>query len=517
MPSVYDDIFPAMPSQKGMPTGPSPYDDIQPQPFIGHQLPRWDARRTGGAPSLTNMFSVFGKEVPAAWNDVVRGTKELTNRLPFAPEEERAQFAEQLAAEQANQDAALAPGRAEYPMASGLGQGVPYMLAPHRTIPAMVAAALYEALKYAPTLAERGGGLLKGAVLGALSSLGGGVGRAAIQPTPGGPTATGLQGAAARIGAPLTAGQRSLDARTLQAEDYLRRTPFGSIPFERVNNEQRLAVNRATAGALGENVDSLTQDVLASAKDRITGVMDDLENRNALLPHSQLAQEIRNFRAALATDTTPDIQRVMAAQLARYEDRLLANEGRLPGHVYRELNTGLNRIVKRGGDLGYHARELLQIMRRGMARNISPDDRAAWEEANRQYRAYKLVTKRDFGVNEVTGDINAKALARALNAENDVQKRGLTNSPLGDVATFGRGLPPHSVGSQTAPRLFWAEARANPFQALTGLPGEYIPAWLMARGGLMTLHPAAQRIISPTLGYLGKAAVPGGLVGWLGQ
>jgi len=173
--------------------------------------------------------------------------------------------------------------------------------------------------------------------------------------------------------------------------------------------------------------------------------------------------------------------------------------------------------VAGGGDLGRRAKQLLQIVRRGMGRNISAEDRAAWEEANLQYRNYKRLTERDFVVNAETGDVNPKAVARVLNAEGDLQQRGMVQGPMGDIASFGRGMPSHAVGSQTAPRLLWQQLRDHPVQAISGIPGEYLPAAIMARGGLVKLHPQAQAVISPLLGYLGRAAAPGGLLGLLGD
>jgi hypothetical protein len=380
----------------------------------------------------------------------------------------------------------------------------------------MLGGALWEGLKYG-TPGERGGAAAGGAALSGLGSLAGNISRFAIQPATSGPATLGLQNAAGKLGTRLSAGQASGDARAIAAEDYLRQTPFGSIPLQNLAREQQKAVNRAAAKGIGEQADAVTQGVVDSAFTRVGDVLDDLQARNTLIPDKVLGQELGDFWKRLATDASSDTQRVMDAQITKYLEKMSANGGKLPGGVYRELNSDINEIVSGGGTLGRYASKLRDIMRRGMGRNMSQADQVAWKQANGEYRNLMRLTERRYVFNEMTGDVNPKAVAGVLEGEGTRLQRGTERGPFADIAEFGRGMPNTGIGSQTAPRYFWNEFRNNPVGGVLGGIPDYLTASLLARGGIGTTAPWLQRPLSASLGYLGQGAVPGALMGLMGQ
>lgn len=521
MPSAYDDLLTGI-GQEQPQAAKSAFDDLYPPqqpdpPEIGYTPARWQGVKP---PSLSGSLQAFAQELRYQLMNFDRGLRQMFVASPLQEDQGREQLQTQLAAEQQSADAEMAPVRKEHPIASGLGYGAPYALMPQRALPAMLGGALWEGLKYG-TPGDRAGAAAGGAFNSLIGNVLGNMGKFAIQPAPKNPATLGFQGAAERLGAPLTAGQRSLDPRTLQFEDYLRQTPFGSIPLQKVGNEQAVAVNRAAAKSIGEQADNLTSDVLEVAKRRISGYYDEVTARTELLPHKEIAQELRDFRAGIATDVDPAIQKVMENQIAKYTDMLLANGGRLPGTVFQSLQSQLKELRDLGGEKGLYASKLLDIFRRGMERNISTEDKALWDLANKQYRNYKRITDKAFAVNSVSGQVNPKAVARQLESEGDLFKRGQLSGPLADVGYFGRGIPSTAVGSQTAPRLFWNELRRDfPLGFFNGLMGgipDYAAASILARGGLFSAAPWLQGPTSATLGYLGRGGAPGMIQGWLNQ
>jgi hypothetical protein len=519
MPSAYDDLLQGIGS--AAPTPPagsaSAFDDLYPpaqEPEqIGYTRGRWQGTKP---PSLSGMTEAFGREIAEQVMRFGRGLGQAYNVLPFGDPEERKRISERLAAEEAAGEAEMAPYRQEHPMATGLGQGAPYALMPQRALPAMLGGALWEGLKYGSP-GERGGAAAGGALASGLGNVLGNMLKFSVQPSPNNPTTLGLQGAAQRLGAPLTAGQRSLDPRTLQFEDYLRQTPFGGIPLQRVGNEQLLAVNRAAARGIGEQADNLTDDVLAAAKLRIKGYYDDVTARTTLFPHPEIAQELKDFRSAIKTDVEGTTQKIMEQQIDKYTDKLLANGGHMPGKVFQSLQSQLKEIGARNDQTGMYANKLIDIFRRGMERNISAEDKALWSLANQQYRDYKRITDKAFAVNSVTGQVNPKAVARQLESEGDLFQRGMLTGPMADIGYFGRGMPSTAIGSQTAPRYFWNQLRSDLTGGLLGGIPDYLAASLLARGGLFSAHPWIQAPLSQGLGYLGRGGAPGMIFGAMNQ
>jgi hypothetical protein len=519
MPSAYDDLLQgigaAQPAEQA--SSRSAFDDLYPpaqEPAtIGYTRGRWQGTKP---PSLSGMAEAFAREFREQLMRFDRGLQQGFNLLPFGSAEDRQQVSARLAAEEAAGESEMAPYRKEYPMATGLGQGAPYALMPQRALPAILGGALWEGLKYGSP-GERGGAAAGGAALSGLGALAGNIGRFAIQPAAQGPQTLGLQSAAGKLGTRLSAGQASGDARAIAAEDYLRQTPFGSIPLANLAREQQRAVNQAAAKGIGEQADAVTQGVVDSAFTRVGDILDDLQARNTLIPDKTLGQELGDFWKRLATDASSDTQRVMDAQITKYLEKMSANGGKLPGGVYRELNTDINEIVKGGGDLGRYAGKLRDIMRRGMGRNMSEADRQAWQQANSEYRNLMRLTERRYVFNEMTGDVNPKAVAGVLEGEGTRLQRGTERGPFADIAEFGRGMPNTGIGSQTAPRYFWNELRNNPIGGLLGGIPDYLTASLLARGGLGVTAPWLQRPLAASLGYLGQGAVPGSLLGLMGQ
>jgi len=519
MPSAYDDLLQGIGASA--PPGAAPpvsaFDDLYPPaqepPTIGYTRGRWQGNKP---PSISGALEAFGKEFREQLMRFDRGLQQTFNLLPFGSPQDRQQLSEQLAAEEAAGQAEMAPLRQQHPMASGLGQGAPYALMPQRALPAMLGGALWEGLKYGSP-GERAGSAAGGAFASGVGNVLGNMLKFSIQPTPNNPATLGFQGAAQRLGAPLTAGQRSLDPRTLQFEDYLRQTPFGSIPLQRVGNAQAVAVNRAAARSIGENADDLTESVLASAKGRIKADYETLTVRNQLFPDRQLWQELYDLKQALKTDVEPGIRDIINAQIDKYMDTMLLNNGVLPGKAFQSLQSTLKKFVKVGDQKGLYAGELLDIFKRSMDRNISPADQALWAQANQQYRNYKRITDKAFAVNSQTGQVNPKAIARQLESEGDAFKRGALTGPLADVGYFGRGIPSTAVGSQTAPRYFWNQMRGDLTGGLLGGIPDYIAAAILARGGLFSAHPWLQGPASQTLGYLGRGGGPGMIYGMMNQ
>ncbi|MCO5762845.1 MAG: lytic transglycosylase domain-containing protein [Chromatiaceae bacterium] len=389
----------------------------------------------------------------------------------------------QLAAEDAEAKAAMAPLRAASPIATGVGEVLPYLAIPGgqatalRRIgtPALLGAG-WEALKYG-TPEERGQGAAQGAIQGGVGGLVGEALSRILRPIRSITAPPAGQEAARAMGAPLSAGQQAGNRTVQSFEDYLRQSPFGGLPFERLANQQQTAVNRTAASALGEAGDAVTKEMLGNTARRVGAEFDRLQAVTDILPDAQLATEIGNIWA----NATPHVAELVLGKIDDFQRSIDPITGRLSGTMFRKLDTRLGEAIRStsSSEVKTAYEGLQRAFRTASDRNISPDNQAAWRLARQQWRALKTLEK-GRAVNEVTGDVSAPAVASALEQGGGraAAKEGRYAGPLQDIAAFGRSMPNTAVGSKTAPRYFWNQLREHPAQALLG---GGIPDYLLAR------------------------------------
>lgn len=313
----------------------------------------------------------------------------------------------------------------------------------------------------------------------------------AITPLPASPARRAAVDALEREGVTsLTAGQRTGNERLRYLEDAASSAPMAGHGVERIEHEgQRqfteAALRRAGAGG------AATPEVLGQNYRRLGQAFNDLSARNNLVPDNQFVNDIvdaaRNYRRV------PDSQQ--RAMVQGYIDDIVehVNNGAMPGPMYQEMRSRLGTQAKglsqSDPTLSQALRDMRNALDNAMARSISPDDAAAWQNARREYGAQRVLEKAASRAGEATaeGQITPANLRNTVAAENrGAYARG--DGPFNELARAGVQVMTPLPNSGTAQRM-------NAFHLLNaGLGG--IP---QALAGRVVMSDPVQRVLANQL------------------
>jgi hypothetical protein len=255
--------------------------------------------------------------------------------------------------------------------------------------------------------------------------------------------------AAQRIGYKVPVGQQTGSRAVQTIEQQLAKNPVTASAAQRVNAGNQAAVNRAVARAMGENADSLTDDVLSAAQKRIGQQFDDIAARNTVDvsqgPLLNRLVALDTEQQALGSFADPQVTALVDKGLD------LAARGKVDGKTYQFIRSELGRKAEsafNGGNssLGAALRSVKGALDDAANASISKADRAAWSEARSQWRAFKIASKR-MGVVE-GGNVSPARLATRVDKSRgdipqgirDVAKIGETFKPLPDSGTAGNSV-----------------------------------------------------------------------------
>lgn len=430
---------------------------------------------------------------------VAAGVKQSFLSLPSypltAPANEKAKT--DLAASEANKDAAYAALQKERPFSTAGGEALPYVALPASAgvLPAAAAVATTEGAKYG-TPGERVGR----ATMGGLTTAGGGLlakaGASFLAPVTAKAAGGAHQGAleaAERIGMQPTLGEATGSTFVRRLEDLVSRLPGGGAVMAEHQAGNATALNRAAARAIGETADDLTPEVFANASKRIGQVFEDIKT----LPGKQI-QVGPNVAAA-----ADDILRQQAKMLPTQQDAQLIkiandakaaalNRGRIDGETYQLTRSGLS-------DAAFDAtgtnKRLYGALLNALDDSADASLRAAGntaladalKTARPQYANLKILEK---GATAEAGDVSAAKVASTMRTNNPgAFRRGqFVGSEMGDIAAVGEGLKPLRAGSPT----FERDVMANPLTAAFH--------WLWSKPTAAALTSPAATIYPRTLG-----------------
>jgi len=218
------------------------------------------------------------------------------------------------------------------------------------------------------------------------------------------------------------------------------------------------AWNESLAGTLGEKAKALTPDVFAAAKARIGNTFEELTARNSLPLGPQVMEGLRSVANDAASYAGDDTVKAVGNILRRVTDQ--SKSGALPGRTYQSIDSDIGRLAKVGGEKGMYLGQLRDKLREAMDEGIAGADKAAWQQARRQWRALKtvepLVAKSDDGV------LSPAALMGRVTA-NNAGKSSMAAGKAGELGALARTgqriKPPPSSG--TSERLL-ADSLFNP-------------------------------------------------------
>jgi len=255
--------------------------------------------------------------------------------------------------------------------------------------------------------------------------------------------------AAERVGYAVPIGQKT-GARGVQAiEQQLAKNPVTAGMVQRTTEANQKAVNRTVARGMGETADSLTDNVLAAAKERIGKQFDAIAARNTIdVSGDKLLDalaDVQTQQAKLAGFGSKKVDRLVENGLD------LAARGKVDGQTYQLIRSELGKQAEKAfngknSTLGEALKTVQRSLDDAANESISAADRKAWAEARKQWQVYKIASKRGNVIEG--GNVSPARLASRLDAQRgqmpqelaDVAKIGETFKPMPDSGTAGHSM-----------------------------------------------------------------------------
>jgi hypothetical protein len=292
----------------------------------------------------------------------------------------------------------------------------------------------------------------------AASAVGIGVGRmiSPIRPNLS-PEAERIRNVAQAEGIPLSIGQQTGSRTMKNIEGALAQLP-GSSAMEA--NAQRIQSEAFTRGALrrsGDNADVATPAVLNASAARSGGEIGRIANSYDLdaSPPGFLnnlvasADKARGFAAS-------DVERQTLARIDDIVGKVQVGDV-IPGQAYRELRSDIGETMRstQDGDLRRHLRGVMNTLDDAFANSIPPAEKAAFDQARRQYANLHVIADAMGGAGEQTAVGNLSPL-RLQGAVERSTGGGYAwgQGDLNDYARIGQAVLRAPPDSGTAGRGF---------------------------------------------------------------
>jgi hypothetical protein len=255
-------------------------------------------------------------------------------------------------------------------------------------------------------------------------------------------------------GIPLSAGQRT-GSRFLQGvESQFGQLPLTARPQAAVNDQARVAFNRAVLQRAGIDADRATPDVLLEAQNRIGGTIGAIADRTTarMTPGNQ--RTLAQLEAEVTRNAAPEVQ---ARALNRIQDvrSLVDQAGNLRGPAVRQLDSAIGaQIRSTDGDMRAYLIEVQNSLRNAMLAGASRADARDLAVARRQYANLVRVENAMGGAGKdaAAGNIPPAQL-RAAVANGDRRGYALGRGDLNDLSRVGtQFVQPSIPDSGTAQR-----------------------------------------------------------------
>lgn len=287
----------------------------------------------------------------------------------------------------------------------------------------------------------------------------GSVGSDPIQGLTAAQTEAAAQGAA--LGMRMTPGQSTGSRALLQLEAKLESQPMTSGPFNTIKAANQQAVNRAWAGAIGEQGHAVDSATLAQASDRLGQVFENVRTPNNIA----ITNPSATSRALDSIDQ--DVRGLLPGNGSIRDNPLVADvealssQGSINGEQLGSLSSKLGRAAAKqmttpGGDRDWgnalfqvknHVDDMIQS-------TLSGEEATAYGSARQQYRALMQLTARTGNVNPSTGNVSGSNMANFLQ---QTDKRGYlfgnNQSPAYNAVRFAQAFKPIVGDSGTATRM----------------------------------------------------------------
>lgn len=266
------------------------------------------------------------------------------------------------------------------------------------------------------------------------------------------PAVQSLAARAQQMGIPINAAQLSDSKFVKTLASTLERLPFTGASASRSGQQE--SFNRAVSRTFGEDVPNVTQDVYATAKQRIGSEFERLSGQNSLQVDNALMTQLSSLQDEAARFGSNDSARAVSNAIDEFLSKA-DNAGTVPGKAYQSLDSKLGKLMKSGDEKAMYLGQVRDAVRNAMDNSISGADREAWQLARSQYKALKTI--RDLVAKDgADGNISPALLAGRMNAS-QAGKESMAmggGGELGDLARIGQQFLKDKVpDSGTAGRL----------------------------------------------------------------
>lgn len=364
-------------------------------------------------------------------------------------------------------------------------------------------------------------GAATGAIGGVVGNAGGRLISHLFKPVPRLPDAgrqTGVS-AADSLGVPLLPGERTGSLALRQVESVLERTPGSAGMFDVVKDLKQKALNKAAAKSIGESTDTLSEDIIAKASQRISDGFNDIYSKTTINLGDDFLKSVQKIEASNLK--LGPYRNTKVDDVVNKSKELLAMKS-IPTDVYQlirtELTMGADDAYRAGNSvLGKSLKSIRNSLDDAARNSLSKEDQAALDVLRKQYAHLKTLTK---GNTIEAGNVKPHLVNNALTKFNpDLYKAGSINSPLNDIGrysqTFKTAVPNSGSPERTA---IYNMLFGNPLTGLpiAGMANAYGRAYLsqpMQRyltKGIVDLSPEVQRMLATSGGltgaYLGSTA-----------
>ena len=314
-----------------------------------------------------------------------------------------------------------------------------------------------------------------------------------------------LYDSAKNLGIRLTPAQLSESELVKRAAAQLGKLPLagGSSVLER----QQTAGNTALARMLGQNADSVTPDVMASAADDIGKKFDSVFS-DGMRYDTQFLRELGALRQEAAALDSP-AQNALLKLVERVRNQ--SQNGTMSGRTLQSLDQMARKWASGGGDRQHVAQAFRESLHEAFGRQAPKGVKQTWDTARKQWATLK--TLEPIVARNPEGGVPLAQLQGAINATKSgrtVRARG-RDGELGALATIGqRTKAPSSSG--TAENLMarnWLESLATTPLGLATRATLNNPAL----APLLMRQSAGQtrQLVAPALPRLAPTMVPRGL------
>lgn len=279
------------------------------------------------------------------------------------------------------------------------------------------------------------------------------------------------------------------------------------------------AFNRAVASEMGEAADSLTPDVMDTARKRIGSMFDNAAQQTPTIGADQdfgnsMMFILKDVRDPVDRALTADERKIVEKQIQRVIELFgKSGNGTITGQQYQQLTrmgTPLDKAIKSGNpNIAFYAGQIKDALDGALERFAPPEALAELRAARYQWKVMKTVE--NLAEKSANGDVSPTGLATEVrNRWPNMAYDQLGKSPMVDLSRIGQSFLREPGSSNTSERAAiyhvleiiggaagMGYVLANPFAALGGAVAPILAGRLT--GTILRSRPLVRGLINSSL------------------